>query len=116
MAKKTNQLGSWAFLIGVLLAVIAGIVSGLELGNIDNSIMTPVLLVIGAIVGLFNIKGGESMPFLFSGLTLIIASVFGAGITSTVPVVSAILASLLVIFVPATIIVAIKNVFVLAKN
>ena len=116
MAKKLNQFGSWAFLIGVLLAVIAGVVSGLELGNIDSAIMTPILLVIGAIVGLFNIKGGESMPFLFSGLTLIIASVFGAGITATVPVVSATLASLLVIFVPATIIVAIKNVFVLAKN
>ena len=116
MAKKLNQFGSWAFLIGVLLAVIAGVVSGLELGNIDSAIMTPILLVIGAIVGLFNIKGGESMPFLFSGLTLIIASVFGAGITAAVPVVSATLASLLVIFVPATIIVAIKNVFVLAKN
>ena len=116
MAKKINALGSWAFLIGVLLAVIAGIISGLNLGNIDSAIMTPVLLVIGVIIGLFNIKGGESMPFLFSGLTLIIASVFGAGITSSVQVVSAILASLLIILVPAVIIVAIKNIFVLAKN
>lgn len=116
MAKKLNLIGSWAFLVGVLLALVAGIFSGLEIYDLTTQPMTITLLAIGLIVGLLNIKGGESMPFIFSGLALIIASVFGAGITSAVPVVSSTLASLLVIFVPATIVVAIKNVFVLAKN
>lgn len=116
MAKKINLIGSWAFLVGVLLAVVAGIFSGLDIYDLTTPPMTMTLLVIGLIVGLLNVKGEESMPFIFSGLTLIIASVFGSGITSAVPVVSSTLASLLVIFVPATIVVAIKNVFVLAKS
>jgi len=119
MAKNKNLFGSWAFLIGVLLALVVGIWKGLETPfalDTAESVQIMILLIIGIIVGLFNINGKESTPFLFSGLALIIASVFGAGITSSIPVVSAILASLLVIFVPATIIVAIKNVFVMARD
>ncbi|MEK6880456.1 MAG: hypothetical protein AABY22_12645, partial [Nanoarchaeota archaeon] len=107
MSKKLNLIGSWAFLVGVILAVVAGIATGLDLYDLTTAPMTITLVIIGLIVGLLNVKGGESMPFLFSGLALIIASVFGAGITSSVPVVSSTLASLLVIFVPATIVVAI---------
>lgn len=115
MANK-NILGSWAFLIGVVLAVVAGIFSALEIADLSNNFVSGTLVVLGLIVGLLNISSKETTAFLMSGVSLIIASVFGAGITIALPVVSAILASLLLIFVPATIIVAIRNVFNLAKK
>lgn len=111
MAKrKGNLLGSWAFLIGVVLAVILGF-----LGTIDQT-MTVVLVVIGLIVGLFNIADEEADQFLLAGAVLIIASAFGSTAVQAVPVFNSILGALLLIFVPATVIVAIKHVFALAKN
>ena len=111
MAKnKGNFLGSWAFLIGVLLAVVLGI------AGIMNPTWVYILVVIGLIVGLLNVADAESKPFLLSGIALLIASALGQEVTSRIGVLNNILDALLAIFVPATIIVAIKNVFSLAKN
>ena len=74
------------------------------------------LVVIGLIVGLLNIADKEVAPFLMSGVVLIIASALGGSIMSDVPYVGAVLDALLAVFVPATVIVAIKNVFSLARN
>ena len=116
--KLGNLIGSWAFLVGVVLALAIGIASAVDesiLLNYDSG-MAITLIVIGLIVGLFNITSKEVTPFLLSGICLIIASAFGAGMTASIPGVGATLSSILLIFVPATIIVAVKNVFSLAKN
>lgn len=110
MAKNINLIGSWAFFIGVILAIVLGIMNTLS-GN-----MLTVLVIIGLIVGLLNVTGRETQPFLMSGLVLIIASVFGSSMLSSISWAERILSALLVIFVPATIVVAVKNVFNLAKN
>jgi len=117
MAKKlTNLIGSWAFLLGIILAVVSGILIGLNVVELtDNSLMIA-LMVIGILIGLFNVTQKESTPFLLSGTVLIIASSMGASILMSVPLAGAILLCLLIIFVPATIIVAIRNVFNLSKN
>ena len=117
MTKKVNLFGSWAFLIGVILAVVIGIFSGLEIADLNSQLMTSILLVLGIVIGLFNIIDKEVMPFLMSGIALIIASVFGLLTRmAEIKVASATLAALLLIFIPATIIVAIRNVFSLAKD
>jgi len=118
MAKKTlgNLIGSLAFLLGIILAVVAGILSGFEIVQIDDSAVTLTLVIIGLIVGLLNITVKESTPFLLSGLALIISSVFGTSVMAAVQGANDILFSLLAIFIPATIIVAIRNVFSIAKN
>lgn len=111
MAKKSgNVIGSWAFLIGVVLAVVLGIV------GVMNSTLAVILVVIGLVVGLLNVGDEEATPFLMSGAVLIIASALGAGVANMVGFLGNVLSALLLIFVPATIIVAIKNVFSIAKN
>lgn len=105
-----NSVGSWAFLIGVVIAVILGIFGVL------NSTWVVVLVIIGLIVGLLNIADAESEPFLLSGIALIIASAFGQTVVASIPIFLRILQSLLLIFVPATIIVALRNSFVLARR
>jgi len=111
MAKSNNIVGSWAFLIGLILAVLIGLVSDL---NTPNTVY--ILVVIGVIVGLLNIADEETSPFLLSGAVLIIASSMGSNILGTVPVLKSILNALLALFVPATVIVAIRNVFTLARR
>lgn len=112
MAKKGNVLGSWAFLIGVVLAVVLGFGVG---GDLTGT-MTWILVVIGLVVGLFNVAGEETTPFLMSGTVLVIVSSLGGDALSSIKVVGGILQALLVLFVPATIIVAVKNVFGLARK
>jgi|SRR3989344_1428492 len=110
MAKKSNLIGSWAFLIGVLLAIILGLFGNLNYG------LTVTLVVIGLIVGLLNVGDEEATPFLMSGAVLIIASYFGRQEIAMIAWFADVLYALLLIFVPATIIVAIKNVFSIAKH
>ena len=111
MAKKTgNLIGSWAFLIGVVLAVILG-----ALGEVSGTVLT-ILVVIGLIVGLLNVKDEETTPFLFAGVSMVIVSALGGSVLGTISWVASILTALNAIFVPATIIVALKTVFGLAKN
>jgi hypothetical protein len=118
MAKKSlgNLIGGLAFLLGIILAFVAGILSGFDLVKIDASAVTLTLVIIGIIIGLLNITAKESTPFLFSGLALIISSVFGTSVMATLRGANDILISLLAIFIPATIIVAVKNVLSLARN
>ncbi len=116
MAKKggksmgSGKLGSWAFLIGVILAVIFGII-----GQADPWLLW-LLVLIGLVVGFLNVTDEESTPFMMSGAVLIIASAFGQDVMGSIEIASNILNALLAIFVPATVIVAIKNVFSLARN
>ena len=111
MAKKqSNMWGSWAFLIGVILAIVFG------LTGVMNSTLMIILIIIGLLVGLLNIGGDEVQPFLMSGVVLIIASAFGQQVVSTIPLLERILSALLLVFVPATIIVALKNVFSMARR
>jgi len=88
-------------------------------GNYSGTIAW-VLVVIGLLVGLLNVNDKEVQPFLLSGLALIIASALGASIVASIPkagpIMASVLASLLIVFVPATIIVALKNVFSLSRN
>ncbi len=111
MAKNaSNVIGSWAFLIGVILAVVLGFM------NIASNVWTITLVAIGIIVGLLNIADKEAGPFLLSGAVLVIVSSLGQGEVGAIPALGRVLEALLTIFVPATIIVAIKNVFGLAKH
>jgi hypothetical protein len=111
---KSNLLGAWAFLIGVILAVIFGFFSyPIWIGWI--------MVIIGIIIGLLNISDTESQPFLMAGVILVIVSFFGAGVfidlkIGNIAFLSNILKNMLILFVPATIIVALKSVFSMAHN
>mgnify|MGYP001614593209 CR=1 FL=1 len=112
MAKKSggNQIGSWAFLIGLVVAVVVGLFGQL------GSVWLMALVVIGLLVGLLNVADRETTPFLMSGVILIIASAFGGNVLSPVPYAGPIFDALLSLFVPATIVVAVKNVFSIARD
>lgn len=109
MAKR-NQLGGWAFLAGVLLALVVGIF------GITQSWALYALLVIGIVIGLLNVTDKETMPFLISGAVLIIATSLGGGVLSNLPYVGGILEALLAIFIPAVIVVAVRNAFSMARS
>lgn len=112
MAKrgKGNLLGSWSFLIGVVLAVVFGL-----FGTLSPAV-TYILVVLGVVIGLLNIADDEASPFLMAGTVLVIVSALGQGVVSLVPLFSTTLQAITMLFVPATIVVALKHVFSLARN
>ena len=117
---RENLVGAYAFLIGVVFAVVIGLSQ--KLLNITYSnIPYAFLVILGVIIGFLNISDRDSMTFLIASLSLVIVSGFGQSAliyVSNIPILSsltAILAALLLLFVPATIIVALKVVFNLAR-
>jgi len=117
MVKKNskNLIGAWGFLIGVLLAIAIGLFSS-YLGAETYKIILFVLIGLGIIVGLLNVNVKEISGFLLAGLALVVVSFFGQATLSIIPQVGAILGSLLVLFVPAVIIVALKVMFQISKD
>lgn len=117
---KENLVGAYTYLVGVILAVLVGILQD-TLNIRANSIPYAVLVLLGIAIGFLNYSDKDYFTFLVSSLSLVIVSGFGQTAlvyVSEVPILSslsAVLAALLVMFVPATIIVALKTVFSIAK-
>jgi len=121
---RENSVGAWAFLTGVILAIVIGLSTILLPNSLSqyNAQIYAVLVILGIIVGYFNIRASESQTFLWAGVILVIVSRFGMdSVTGSLlgigigPTVTSIFGALLALFVPATIVVALKTVFSIAK-
>jgi len=123
---KENSAGAWAFFIGVVIAIIIGISSiliPLSIIKRYSNFIYLTLVILGLVVGAsINAKGKDSQAFLITSTIIVIVSKFGMdSVTSSLIGIDAgftastIFASLLALFVPATIIVALKGVFGLAR-
>lgn len=123
MAKNSKKLiGAWAFLIGVLVALVVGVI-GDSLPSELQIWVLGVLVVAGILVGILNVNAKESSGFLFAALALVIVSFMGGNVIDSFgsvkiigPMLKNILLYLLVLFVPTTIIVALKSVFEIARD
>ena len=120
MAKglKGKSLGAWIFLIGVVLAIILGLFSA-NLSSSIQGIVLAILIIIGLVIGFMNVSGGETQKFLVSSVILVIVSAMGGNAIPSGMIggyITAILNSLLILFVPATIIVALKSIFAIARS
>ena len=109
-----NLIGSWSFISGVVAAVILGIGIPAEY----KTVLVWILFLLGVVVGLLNVTSVETQSFLTSGSVLALMSFLGlqVGVFSAAPLVSNILSGILTLFVPATIVVALKAVYVLARE
>lgn len=125
LKSKENSISAWAFLIGVLLAIIIGLSTTLisipVLTTYSKQIYA-ILVLLGIFVGFMNVTGKDSHTFLMAGAVLVIVSRFGMdGVSGTLigvgiaDAVRSVFAALLALFAPATIIVALKTVFSIAK-
>jgi hypothetical protein len=128
---KENVFGAWAYTLGVVLAVLVGLVLGLITGlNLQiagvqsyGTYASIILVLFGIAIGLLNVGTKEVNTFLLAGVTLVIVNSFALqavikGFFALGPVgavLGAIFNSLLFLFVPATIIVALKSLFSISR-
>jgi len=127
MKARENSIGAWAFLIGVILAVMIGLSTSSFLSLSNLKAYSPqiygILVLLGIIIGFsIDMSGKDSQTFLLAGAVLVIVSKFGMesvrgsligiGLGDTV---TSVFGALLVLFVSTTIIAALKTVFSIAK-
>lgn len=120
MAKKnSNVVGSWAFTIGVIVALLLGFLSNWFSPAAEQWLVVA-LVIIGLAVGWLNVTGSETHQFLITAAILVFVSGAAVGTFGTLGQFGTWLSGafqyLMVLFVPATVVVAIKAVFALARD
>jgi hypothetical protein len=125
MDKMWKTLGSWLFLLGILLAVIVGLLVGANVYTDTNGYAALVLALLGFIVGILSffavgtITRDEVPTFLIAALLLI-----GIGAASTLLTKVALIGQYLywiavmfsVFIAPAAILLAIRAVWDIGKS
>lgn len=120
---RENVIGAWAFLLGVIIATVGGII--LSFGYSVNPIILALLAILGLIAGFaVSVDDNVGSKFLLVAVSLVIVSYAGQqGLSALVfggirigQIISATLAGLLALLVPATIVVAIKTLFSLSQR
>ena len=107
MKKAFAIVGFVAFALGLLLAIIFGIV---PISDTVTNIIVIILLVLGIIIGLFNITAKEMLPLLVAIIALVVVGnvfepISALGIGSVLDRILSLIATLMA---PAAIIAAIR--------
>lgn len=119
MAKKSNGLeliGKWAFIIGLVLAIIAGLISTAGIYEIPS--LNLILVVLGLIVGFLNIAEKDTIKLLLAIVVLmaiggLTTSVFGTIISQYL---EGMLTNIVIFASGAGLVVAIKAVIEATKK
>ncbi len=120
MKSKENLFGAYVILAGVIIALILGFFQASIFGSRQDWLYA-VLAILGVIVGSASVgkDSRDATTFLLASISLVIVSSMGQDnliLVGSVGVkIVVILNALLTMFIPATIIVALKTVFSVAK-
>jgi hypothetical protein len=105
-----SQVGFWAFILGLVIAVVFGILAALGIGMAIMPWIIIVLIILGLVVGFLNITAKEILLFLVATIALIVVGgvfaplrAFGIG-----AMLDAILALVATLMAPAAVVAAIK--------
>lgn len=114
-----QKVGSWAFLLGVIIAILAGVGIAAMAGQEIAQWVPLVLVILGLVVGFLNISDKEVQAFLLAGIALIAVGIPGSAL-STIPMVGeylvGILGAISVFAAPAVLVVALKAFYNLSKT
>lgn len=102
----TEKIGRIAFLVGLVIAVIAGF---FDIGALGLT----ALVLLGVVVGLLNVTGKEVDKFLLGAVALMLVGV--SGTTLAIPVITGILNAFIAFVAGAALIVALKEVYAITK-
>ena len=111
-----EKIGGWAFILGVVIAVVAGLVSA-YLAPASAGFVTLALVILGLVVGFLNIADKEIRDFMIAAIALILV---GTANLAAIPLIGKYLASMVLnvaaFVAPAALIVALKAVYNLASK
>jgi len=111
MNKVLGLIGFWCFIIGLVAAVVCGLVLP------KNEIIIVVLVILGIVIGLLNITAKEIMLFLVATVALIVAGNVFAPLTvlGIGTILDNMLSYVATLMAPAAVIAAIKALWAVGK-
>jgi len=106
----SSQIGFWAFMLGLLIAIVVGTLTALGMATAIMPAIVIVLIILGLIVGFLNITAKEILLFLVATIALIVVggvfeplNEFGIG-----NILDRMLALVATLMAPAAVVAAIK--------
>ncbi len=110
---ELHRLAHYTFFVGLLVAIVAGLFRNI----FRPEVLVTTLVILGFIVGLFNLTAKETMPFLIAAVALMLAGIVNLGLIPGVGLyVRSILSNIVVFVVPGAILVGLKTVWKLASD
>jgi len=110
---ELHRLAHYAFLAGLLVSVVAAFFRS----YIEPQILVTTLVILGLLVGLFNLTAKETIPFLIAAIALMLAGIVNLGL---IPVIGQFLRNALqnivVFVVPGAILLGMKTIWKLARD
>jgi ATP synthase protein I len=104
-----ETIGKWAFIVGLVLAVIAGLL-------FQAAWVVWVLVLLGVVVGLLNVGGTETQGFLVAAIAFTLASTALGSIPFVGGVLTAVLGYIGAFVSGAMVVVALKALFQSART
>ena len=109
-----QRVGAWAFILGVIIAIIAGLASGAVIAYAPW--ITLLLVVLGLIVGFLNVGDKEVQAFLVAAIALIAVGTANLAAIPYIGIYLAYIVQNIAAFVaPAALVVALKSVYNLSR-
>lgn len=110
---ELHRLAHYAFFVGLLVAIVTGLFRSL----LGPEILVTTLVILGFIVGLFNLTTKETMPFLVAAIALMLAGIVNLSLIPYIgSTIRAMLQNIVVFVVPGAIIVGLKTIWQLASD
>lgn len=116
----SNNIGSWAFILGVLIAILGGAFGGYAAAYAPW--ITLILVILGLVVGFLNISAKEVNDFLLAAIALVAVGLVAnlSAIDTIIPVLGSVLQSMVqnvaAFVAPAALIVALKAIYQLGRT
>ena len=111
-----QKIGSWIFILGVVVAIVVPIFTEL------SPWLTTLLIILGLAIGFLNVNLADTQSFLLAALALVIVSGFSSTsemitqVAQIGPALGRIFGAILLLVVPATIIVALRSIYTVARK
>jgi len=119
--KMASKLGQWAFIIGVVLAMVIGLFSA-KIAASTLGTLTLVLVLLGLVAGFLNVTEKETTPFLVAAAALMLTAT-SVGALQSIDLgvnlgdyLAGVVTQIGVFVAPAAVIVALKAIYSLARD
>lgn len=110
---ELHKLAHYTFFAGIIIAVLASFFRN----AVSPQVLITTLVLLGFVVGLFNLTAKETVPFLIAALALMLAGIVNLSLIPYIGTwISSVLSNIVVFVVPGAIIVALKTVWKLASD
>lgn len=110
---ELHRLAHYTFFVGLVIAIVTGFLRK----YIDPVVLVTTLVILGTIVGFFNLTAKETIPFLLASIALMLAGIVNLGLIPKIGLIlRAILSNIVVFVVPGAIIVSMKTIWKLASD